>query len=831
MSENADHIREILADEPEVDQNDVSKRKLEGDNKLARFRELMCGRGTKIYTMWRDSKARSGTTDWVQPWSEADQQKVEDLKYFHFGAIDASVERLQKLEGVAEAMSNGAHDAMRALAPVWEGDSGDAARNSLKRFVQYSTEAADAWKNFAQAATALRDEMRRTLEDVIRTLDESPISDYIGYYNHLNSEDEEKFNNNLSEVVYFLELHGYPGITPEQAQELADDKLNSFLWMVAGGEVAGHVKWLDDHAFWYSHSMHTYRQQLDNARDTFERLLNTFGDKYHSSSALQDLNPLIEVRPASDKPRRGGGQDNGSTSPSDSGGSRGGGGGSFGGGGGGSYPGGSYTPSVSTPSSSTPSTTTPSDADIKKPEDGTNPVTGKPLEIDPRTGKPYPIDPETGEPIKDYDDQDTTTVRQGDGEISVTEPSATGEMKVTLDDGKGGTKTYNLDFDPTRGPEDAKGDKDAQGQSVGGTASGAFGPQGSAARDVPGGKAGAEDTVHTPGEDGKIRIKDGDVEIVAQQPEGADGVTVVRVDDGSGEPVTQILGDEEAVEEYKRQLAEERQTLISQREALEARDNVPSSEWEELSKKEQDFRERGGMLPGDDVSSGKGASHATSAEERSPAQSVFDAAERERHAVRVSSPVESAEERSAPRSVFDAAEQERQAGRSSIGGSAMSELKADGGGPGVGHGVSSSSGGASASIPGGGGGGGASTMGGGAGGESIGGSAQNLNAGAHSGAVPGGGAPAGAPGGASAGGPGVGTLPGGGDAVGPRGGAPMMGGAAPMMAGAAGAGGNDESRSSSAQYQVPDTALFEPEVPEGPFGVARISGSLDDEEA
>jgi hypothetical protein len=55
----------------------------------------------------------------------------------------------------------------------------------------------------------------------------------------------------------------------------------------------------------------------------------------------------------------------------------------------------------------------------------------------------------------------------------------------------------------------------------------------------------------------------------------------------------------------------------------------------------------------------------------------------------------------------------------------------------------------------------------------------------------------------------------------------MMG--APM-GGMGGGGGGDEQRSTNAAYQV-HGALFEPEVAEGPFGVARISGSLDDEEA
>lgn len=57
----------------------------------------------------------------------------------------------------------------------------------------------------------------------------------------------------------------------------------------------------------------------------------------------------------------------------------------------------------------------------------------------------------------------------------------------------------------------------------------------------------------------------------------------------------------------------------------------------------------------------------------------------------------------------------------------------------------------------------------------------------------------------------------------------MMG--APMGGmGGGGGGGGDQERSTNAAYQT-HGGLFEPEVAEGPFGVARISGTLDDEEA
>jgi uncharacterized protein YukE len=817
MSSYAESIRSSLADSPDIDTNDISKKMLEDHGEFAKFRGLMRKKSTEIYTQWRNHSTRAGATNWVEPWNDQDEKKLEDLKHFAFYGMGEMATRVEALQKVATQMSEGAHDATKRLGPVWEGDSGDAARDSLKRFVKASAEAANSWGRLAQVVKQVRDEVKNTIRDLVERGAGGPVGEYVSIYRNINHEDEQKHNGNVKGAMEAANGKAWPGASPEEiAAEVMGYQPTDFELSFGGGswmgniyrEWAGWYQWLDDHNNWYSSALHEYRQHIDNATNAIEQLLNIFGDTYNSGSERADLNPLAAVRPEEPKPKE---RDKGSdrTGPSDTGPGPSGPGPSGPGpsGPGPSGPGPSGPgPSGPGPSSPGPSNTptTPSDTSTDQPDDGTNPVTGKPLEVDPKTGKPYPIDPETGEPIKDVDDQDTTTVRQGDNEITVTEPSATGEMKVSVDDGKGGTKTYHLDFDPDKNPEDvAEEGSESERESVGGTTGGSFGPQGSG-KDMPGGK-GPDGEVHTPGEDGKIRIKDGDVEIVAEQPNGPDGVTVVTVDDGKGEPITQILGDDEAVEEYKQQLEKDREELLNQRETLQGRENVSQSEWEELKKEEQNFRERGGHLPDDD---GK-------------------------HAEKVSSPAQSGEERTPPRSVFDAADQERSAGlgKSAFGadggsGAGVGQGVGGGGGAGVAEGVGGGgSGGASATI----GGGGPSSMGGNLGGDSIGDSAQNLEAGGRSGVMAGGGAPAGVEG-ATAGGPGVGTAPGGGgDQAATRGGG-MMGGGMMGGAGAAGGGGGDESRSSNAAYRVSATDLFEPEVGEGPFGVARISGSLDDEE-
>jgi hypothetical protein len=126
--------------------------------------------------------------------------------------------------------------------------------------------------------------------------------------------------------------------------------------------------------------------------------------------------------------------------------------------------------------------------------------------------------------------RDKLTVEEGDNKITMTEPDADGDMEISVDDGSGEQKDYQLDFGP---------DEEAQAEGQTGE------PDQAAA---PGPQQGAE-KVYRPGPDGKIHIEDGNLKITAEQPQGADGPTVVTVDDGTGEPTVYTLGEEESPEQ------------------------------------------------------------------------------------------------------------------------------------------------------------------------------------------------------------------------------------------------------------------------------------------
>ncbi|MEU4253527.1 WXG100 family type VII secretion target [Amycolatopsis sp. NPDC026612] len=113
---------------------------------------------------------------------------------------------------------------------------------------------------------------------------------------------------------------------------------------------------------------------------------------------------------------------------------------------------------------------------------------------------------------KGDDDPDVLKVKQGDKSFEMTEPDHDGKMDIKVDDGAGHPKDFKLDWSDEAKPGD--------------------GPQGTDA------------DPYRPGPDGKIHIRDGELEITAERPDGPDGPTVVTVEDGKGNPTTYTLGEE-----------------------------------------------------------------------------------------------------------------------------------------------------------------------------------------------------------------------------------------------------------------------------------------------
>jgi hypothetical protein len=148
-----------------------------------------------------------------------------------------------------------------------------------------------------------------------------------------------------------------------------------------------------------------------------------------------------------------------------------------------------------TPGSSTdPSgATTPSGLPGSISTPGSSSVPGGTGAIDPATGLPIPGAGMTA----DGQVPKTATITDGDRKITVGQPDARGRSKVTVDDGKGEPREYEVDFTP-----------DEPGETY-------------------------EDGVIKAGPDGKAVIQDGDAAISLEQVPGQSSQMKMTVDDGT----------------------------------------------------------------------------------------------------------------------------------------------------------------------------------------------------------------------------------------------------------------------------------------------------------
>ncbi|WP_092777742.1 hypothetical protein [Actinokineospora terrae] len=169
-----------------------------------------------------------------------------------------------------------------------------------------------------------------------------------------------------------------------------------------------------------------------------------------------------------------------------------------------------------------------------------------PQPTDPAAAVPetpqVPQVPPTGAP-------ETVTITEGDRSISVQSPDGQGRVSVTVDDGTGKPKTYELDFgqstpgalDPLTGkpvldPGTGQAGVDpATGRPVVDSVTGQPGVDPVTGRPVP----GQDGVQHVQaGPDGKAVIHDGDLTITAERSATDPDTVKITVDDGDGEPVT-----------------------------------------------------------------------------------------------------------------------------------------------------------------------------------------------------------------------------------------------------------------------------------------------------
>ncbi len=154
----------------------------------------------------------------------------------------------------------------------------------------------------------------------------------------------------------------------------------------------------------------------------------------------------------------------------------------------------------------------------------------EPIAVDPvaepEPVEPEPVEPEPTEPEPTEPEQSpgTVSIKDGDRTFSVSSPDGQGQVKLTVDDGSGTTKSYPLDFNAASG----------------------MGPQPGTEGQQPEPEEGVEQVPAR--SDGKCVIQDGDLTITAERPLFSPDSIAITVDDGTGSPTTYTLDFPEEAE-------------------------------------------------------------------------------------------------------------------------------------------------------------------------------------------------------------------------------------------------------------------------------------------
>ncbi|WP_410656565.1 hypothetical protein [Amycolatopsis sp. lyj-112] len=427
-----------------------------------------------------------------------------------FDLFKASADELM---AVSTAISGSAGDVsgkLKSSLGSWEGIAAEQAQTYQKAYADKTALVADAFKAASEGLLRVNGSLGRFCQDKVGWL-QRWFTETVG----------EATVHHIAGLIRLAKGEGGPADIMLAIPILGFSTDEFIFSEEARNEIQKQAKsWLKE-AFvpWFAEHIGNFQLVCQNTRDAINGAWKAYSDSLGqvAENPYGDLGETPETGGEKPVEKGGGEKDTGGSGPST--------------GGGGKMGGGGQMPP-------------PSAVEYKQPEppempgQEKNPVTDKPLDVDPVTGEPYPIDPRTGEAIKDATRPETMTVEQGDRKISLAEPGADGKMEISVQDGAGQAKDYDLDF--------------GDGKAVPGTGEAAGGlvhrdtaerlDQQAASRPTAG-------QTYQPGPDGKIHIEDGGLKITAERPGGPEGPTLVTVDDGSGQPTKYTLGEDETAED------------------------------------------------------------------------------------------------------------------------------------------------------------------------------------------------------------------------------------------------------------------------------------------
>lgn len=542
-----------------------------------------------LYDKWRnhqcalpDKKARwNGQPVFGKGWQEngtagggsgdGEAGGMYQLKIINWGLMWGARGRLANLHSAADALQTASDQVFQKIHGAWTSKAGDAAAGKFNDF----RAAAQAYGDQVQTLFAQMEGARNTTRAAIEKLanfgtagdgGKSIMDKHSGdgSDNEDASDNRELWSTRMDEMDTAIR-NGTLRWGPEAHEVYSDGAITTCgrvdqnaqsvrwagqVYLTDGDNIWADqaCNWLDDMAEMYFQTIGTFRRQIEETITTvkkawstlYDNTVNIAGtpfDKLTLSADSGGGNNGKDQSGGKDQDTRGGGKHTGGTDTagSDSGGSDSG--------------VGSHAQQPPPPP-------------IKGPDDhtGTQPSDTGEGTVRPPGTSPGQQPPGGGQQPQSQQ-HESVTIQAGDQKITVDSPDGQGHVKLTVDDGSGKPKTYDVDFsgsngtgqDPTGTGQHSQG---RNGQGFGPTGQDVtqqhgqgFGPTGQDpnqphtlpapdGQGAPGGDGQVQHAVAGP--DGKAVIHDGNVTITAEQPPGSDQIKIT-VDDGAGHTSTYLV--------------------------------------------------------------------------------------------------------------------------------------------------------------------------------------------------------------------------------------------------------------------------------------------------
>jgi hypothetical protein len=530
-----------------VDTTDTSDVQIDRTNSFVQF---MSGEMGGLYNIWCDHPCAAGDLRYngneVRAMLDGVQEKTKlpELRGINWGLIFSIKGRFESLAKAATAAATSTTNGVNGIHSAWPDKTGAAAADKFNELAKPIQDYGTATDTIAKAANGLWQASRQPVYDLAK-MNMPNIRTMQDKYHGID------FNTKRTLISYLDRAMQY-GRDWSGTNDVDDDgdgtgPISPETLRTQGGLIdinEGHgweiyadsfIREMDEFGHCYRNAMLSFRELIDNAHKAVGAALEAFAGAMPATATPFDA---LQVPGGQDGTKQQSGDDShsGDSHNGDSSGSH-----PKTGGGDKTQSSGYQPPPIEQPPPDTQAQPQP------QPSDGTDPSAVDPS-LDPNADPAK--DPAKGQ----QQHPETVTIEDGNRKVTVASPDGQGHVKMTVDDGTGQPKTYDMDFSQPPGGATPGSQFGPNGSQLGPdgqplhTGQQQLGPDGQPLQNGqqqfgPDGKPIAGDGVQhaVAGPDGKAVIHDGNVTITAEQtPPGSDNVKLT-IDDGSGKPTTYVI--------------------------------------------------------------------------------------------------------------------------------------------------------------------------------------------------------------------------------------------------------------------------------------------------